>query len=60
MSERIFNGETTELFAYPNVAADPSIYWPSVLSMPLGPGPKRMMFVAPKMNPMISPTAVLH
>lgn len=26
--------------------------------MPLGPGPKRMMFVAPKMKPMMSPTAV--
>lgn len=24
---------------YPKVAADPSMYWPSVLSMPLGPGP---------------------
>ena len=26
--------------------------------MPFGPGPKRMMFVAPKMKPMIRPTAV--
>lgn len=23
------------------------MYWPRVLSMPLGPGPKRMMLVAP-------------
>ena len=43
--------------AYPNVAADPSIYWPSVRIMPLGPGPNLMMLVAPKMKPMIKPTA---
>ncbi len=28
--------------------------------MPLGPGPYLMMFVAPKMKPMIRPTAVQH
>lgn len=44
--------------AYPKVAAEPSMYWPSVLIMPLGPGPKRMMLVAPKMKPMIRPTAM--
>lgn len=33
------------------------MYWPNVLIMPLGPGPNLIMFVAPKMNPMISPTA---
>lgn len=43
---------------YPKVAAEPSMYWPRVLIMPLGPGPKRMMLVAPKMKPMIRPTAV--
>jgi hypothetical protein len=58
--------------AYPNVAADPIMYCPSVLNIPLGPGPKRTMFVnpsavrpgshsmlgyAPKMKPMIKPTA---
>jgi hypothetical protein len=32
---------------YPNVAADPIIYCPSVRSMPLGPGPKRTMLVKP-------------
>lgn len=44
--------------AYPNVAAEPSMYWPNVLNNPFGPGPYRMMFVAPKMNPMMRPTAV--
>ena len=43
--------------AYPNVAAEPSMYWPSVRSMPFGPGPNLMMFVAPKMKPIIKPTA---
>lgn len=43
--------------AYPNVAADPAIYCPSVLSMPFGPGPNLMMFVAPKMKPIMMPTA---
>ena len=43
--------------AYPKVAAEPSMYWPRVLIMPLGPGPKRMMLVAPKMKPMTRPTA---
>lgn len=33
------------------------MYCPRVRSMPFGPGPKRIMFVAPKMKPMISPTA---
>jgi hypothetical protein len=44
--------------SYPNVAADPSIYCPNVRIMPLAPGPYRMMLVAPKMNPMMRPTAV--
>ena len=44
--------------SYPNVAAEPSMYWPRVRIMPLGPGPYLMMFVAPKMKPMIRPTAV--
>jgi hypothetical protein len=34
--------------AYPKVAADPIMYCPSVRSIPLGPGPKRTMFVKPK------------
>jgi hypothetical protein len=45
------------LFPYPKVAAEPTMYWPKVLIMPLGPGPKRMMLVAPKMKPMTRPTA---
>lgn len=44
--------------AYPNVAAEPSMYCPNVLRSPFGPGPYLMMFVAPKMNPMIRPTAM--
>lgn len=32
---------------YPNVAADPIMYCPKVRSIPLGPGPKRTMFVKP-------------
>jgi hypothetical protein len=40
----------------PKVAADPIMYWPSVRSIPLGPGPKRTMLVNPKMKPMINPT----
>jgi hypothetical protein len=42
---------------YPKVAAEPTMYWPRVLIMPLGPGPKRIMLVAPKMKPMTRPTA---
>lgn len=42
---------------YPNVAAEPTMYCPRVRSMPFGPGPKRTIFVAPKMKPMIRPTA---
>ena len=37
------------IYAYPNVAADPAMYWPSVRSMPFGPGPNRTMFVKPGM-----------
>lgn len=33
---------------HPNVAAEPSIYCPSVLPMPLGPAPNLAMFVAPE------------
>jgi hypothetical protein len=33
---------------YPNVAADPIIYWPRVRSIPFGPGPKRTMLVNPR------------
>jgi hypothetical protein len=43
--------------AYPNVAADPSMYWPSVRSMPRGPGPWVMMLYDPKMKPIQRPTA---
>jgi len=35
------------------------MYWPSVRIMPLGPGPYRMIFVAPKMKPMMRPTAAI-
>jgi len=34
-------------YAYPKVAADPIMYWPSVRIIPLGPGPKRTMLVNP-------------
>lgn len=47
----------SRLVTYPNVAAEPIMYCPSVRNMPFGPGPYRMMFVAPKMKPMINPTA---
>jgi hypothetical protein len=40
--------ESVALEAYPKVAADPIMYCPSVRSIPLGPGPKRTMFVKPK------------
>lgn len=43
--------------AHPNVAAEPVMYCPNVLIIPFGPGPKRIMFVAPNMKPMIRPTA---
>lgn len=33
--------------AYPKVAAEPIMYWPSVLSIPFGPGPNRTMLVNP-------------
>ena len=45
------------IMTYPNVAAEPAIYCPNVLIKPFGPGPNRMIFVAPKMKPMIKPTA---
>jgi hypothetical protein len=48
------------LVTYPNVAAEPIIYCPSVRNMPLGPGPYRIIFVAPKMKPMINPTAGIY
>jgi hypothetical protein len=34
-------------YPYPNVAAEPAMYCPSVRIIPLGPGPNRMMLVAP-------------
>ena len=34
---------------YPNVAAEPAMYCPSVLITPLGPAPYLKMFVAPSM-----------
>jgi hypothetical protein len=37
------------VYTYPKVAADPIIYWPSVRSIPFGPGPKRTMLVNPEM-----------
>lgn len=43
----------------PNVAAEPAIYCPSVRIIPFGPGPYLMMFVAPKMKPMMRPTPVM-
>lgn len=46
-------------FTYPNVAAEPPMYVPSVRRSPLGPGPYLMMVVAPNMKPMIRPTARL-
>jgi hypothetical protein len=38
----------TECATNPKVAADPIMYCPKVRSIPLGPGPKRTMFVKPK------------
>jgi len=46
------------MYTHPKVADDATIYCPRVLSMPFGPGPKRIIFVAPKMKPIMSPTAV--
>lgn len=46
------------MYTHPKVADDATIYCPRVLSMPFGPGPKRIMFVAPKIKPIMSPTAV--
>jgi hypothetical protein len=36
------------------------MYCPSVLNMPFGPGPKRTIFVAPKMKPIMRPTAICN
>lgn len=36
-----------DVSTHPKVAAEPSMYWPRVRSMPLGPGPNLMMLVAP-------------
>lgn len=36
------------------------MYCPSVLIMPFGPGPYLMMFVAPKIKPIINPTAARY
>jgi hypothetical protein len=41
----------------PNVAPEPSMYCPNVLKGPCGPAPNLMILVAPKMKPMIKPTA---
>lgn len=38
---------TTGSATCPNVAAEPIMYWPSVRSIPLGPGPKRTILVKP-------------
>jgi len=43
--------------ACPNVAPEPSMYCPSVRIGPCAPAPNLMMFVAPKMKPMMRPTA---
>jgi len=58
---------------YPNVAPEPSIYWPRVLMTPFGPAPYLMMLtdpvvllvgrdigarvVVPKIKPIMTPTA---
>ena len=36
-----------DVTTYPNVAADPIMYWPSVRVRPLGPAPNRMIFTPP-------------
>lgn len=36
--------------SYPKVADDPSMYCPNVRSIPFGPGPNLMMFVAPALR----------
>jgi hypothetical protein len=42
--------ENVAKMAYPKVAADPAMYCPSVLIIPLGPGPNLIMFVAPEIG----------
>jgi hypothetical protein len=39
--------QSLRVCAYPNVAAEPIMYCPSVRSIPFGPGPKRTMLVNP-------------
>ena len=36
--------------AYPKVAPEPSMYWPSVLMMPLGPAPYLKMLTVPELE----------
>jgi hypothetical protein len=37
-----------ETATYPNVAPDPSMYWPSVLIIPFGPAPYLKMLTVPE------------
>jgi hypothetical protein len=36
--------------AYPKVAPEVAMYWPSVRIIPFGPGPNLIMFVAPEQS----------
>lgn len=60
LSHRAHTCWEAQRYTHPNVAADPSMYWPNVRSIPFGPGPYRIMFVAPNMKPMIKPTAIFY
>lgn len=52
------HNHATRLVTYPNVADEAIIYCPNVRSIPFGPGPNLIMFVAPNMKPIMSPTAI--
>ena len=47
VSQRDWERRTGAVWAYPNVAPEPSMYWPSVRMMPLGPAPYLKMLTVP-------------
>ena len=46
-SHRVFRRRVA---SYPNVAPDPSMYWPSVRIIPLGPAPYLKMLTVPAID----------
>lgn len=42
--------DSSKTAAYPNVAPEPSMYWPSVRMMPFGPAPYLKMLTVPRLN----------